>query len=97
MIGIGTVIDLGRGALGAAAKVVGSFPSFDRKYHINRRLEGPWPEGPYLWLHGASLGECKVLLNLTKLLRRDIPLCPKILLTTQKVEVVPTLEKMGEG
>ncbi len=97
MIGIGTVIDLGRGILGSAAKVVGSFPSFDRKYHINRRLDGPWPEGPCLWLHGASLGECKVLLNLAELLRRDLPNCPRILLTTQKVEVVPVLEKMGEG
>ena len=91
------LLNAGRFALGSAAKLAGAFPSFDRKYHVNARLEGPWPQGKRLWLHGASLGECKVLLNLAKLLRRDVAQCPKILLTTQKVEVVPVLKKMGEN
>lgn len=97
MIGVRTILDMGRFALGAVAKTVASVSPLDHKYHINDRLEGPWPKGPYLWLHGASLGECKMLLDLARLLRCDIPNCPKILLTTQKIEVLPYLEDHGTG
>ncbi len=97
MIGVRAILDMGRFALGAVAKTVASVSPLDHKYHINDRLEGPWPKGPYLWLHGASLGECKMLLDLARLLRCDIPNCPKILLTTQKIEVLPYLEDHGTG
>lgn len=64
----------------------------DTKYCIKMRLNGPWPKGPFLWLHGASLGECNMLLNLSDLLKRDIPDCPPILITSQKAEVVKYLQ-----
>lgn len=97
MIGIRTILDVGRFALGAVAKTVATVSPLDHKYHLNERLDGPWPKGPYIWLHGASLGECKMLLDLANLLRRDIPHCPKLLITTQKIEVVPYLEDHGAG
>ena len=59
------------------------------------RLRGPWPKGPFLWMHGASLGECKMLLNLAKCLKEDLPDCPRLLLTTQKVEVVSFIKESG--
>lgn len=97
MIGGKTILDVGRFALGAVAKTVATVAPLDHKYHLNERLEGPWPKGPYIWLHGASLGECKVLLDLAKMLRRDLKNSPKILITTQKVEVVPFLEDRCVG
>lgn len=97
MIGGKTILDVGRFALGAVAKTVATVAPLDHKYHLNERLEGPWPKGPYIWLHGASLGECKMLLDLAKHLRHDIPECPKLLITTQKIEVVPYLEDHGKG
>lgn len=97
MIGIRAILDVGRFALGAVAKTAATFSPLNHKYHLNERLDGPWPKGPYIWLHGASLGECKMLLDLAKCLRRDIPHCPKLLITTQKIEVVPYLEDHGAG
>lgn len=91
------LVDLGRVALGAVAKAAAKVSRLDSKFHIGNRLEGPWPEGPYLWLHGASLGECKMLLGLAKNLKKDLKSCPRILITTQKVEVLPFLEDSGKG
>lgn len=81
-------LDFARFAIGTAAKAVAKVPVVENRFHINDRLNGPWPEGPFLWMHGASLGECKMLLNLAKFLQEDIENCPKILITSQKVEVV---------
>ena len=85
-------LDFARFAIGTAAKAVAKVPAVENRFHINDRLSGPWPEGPFLWMHGASLGECKMLLNLAKFLQEDIENCPKILITTQKVEVVEFLK-----
>ena len=84
-------LDIARTAIGTAAKAVAKVPIVDRQFRINERFEGPWPAGPFLWLHGASLGECKMLLNLAKFLQEDIANLPRILITTQKVEVVEFL------
>jgi 3-deoxy-D-manno-octulosonic-acid transferase len=96
------VKNLGRLAVGAAVKTVAKaaskWPGLDREYHIEERLSGPWPsDGPYLWLHGASLGECRMLLGLAHALKEDLPDCPKILITSQKVEVVSFLKDAGAG
>ncbi|MCQ2102847.1 MAG: 3-deoxy-D-manno-octulosonic acid transferase [Fibrobacter sp.] len=83
-------------------------PPLDRKYKIRERLGGPWvkvncnlknPDARprRLWLHGASLGECKMLLSLARTLKKDWPSCPEILLTTQKAEAVAPLEKIADG
>ena len=90
-------LDIARSAIGTAAKAVAKVPIADKHFRINERLEGPWPAGPFLWLHGASLGECKMLLNLAKALQADIPDCPKILITTQKAEVLEYLRKAGNN
>ncbi|MBR2057324.1 MAG: hypothetical protein IJ982_00065 [Fibrobacter sp.] len=84
-------IDFARFAIGTAAKAVAKVPAVNTRFHIGDRLNGPWPEGPFLWMHGASLGECKMLLNLAKFLQEDIANLPRILITTQKVEVVEFL------
>lgn len=62
-------------------------------WKVRERILGPWPKGPVIWLHGASLGECGVLWALALRLYQDIPECPTILLTTQKKEVAEYLEK----
>ena len=77
---------------GATAKV----PAIENRFHISERLDGDWPEGPFLWLHGASLGECRMLLSLAGFLQQDLPDCPKILITTQKPEVVHFLKNSGK-
>ena len=86
-------IDFARFAIGTAAKAVAKVPAVNTRFHIGDRLNGPWPEGPFLWMHGASLGECKMLLNLAKFLQEDIANMPRILITTQKVEVVEFIKK----
>ncbi|MBR4398379.1 MAG: hypothetical protein IKT05_04240, partial [Fibrobacter sp.] len=96
------VKNLGRLAVGTAFKTVAKaackLPRLDREYHIEERLSGPWPsDGPYLWLHGASLGECRMLLGLAHALKEDLPNCPKILITSQKVEVVSFLKDAAAG
>ena len=95
------VKSLGRIAVGAAvktaAKAASKWPGLDRKYHIEERLSGPWPDGPYLWLHGASLGECRMLHALACALKEDLADCPKILITSQKVEVVSFLKDSCAG
>ena len=89
------VFDIAREALGSVAKAAAKVPVIENKYHVNARLRGPWPKGPFLWMHGASLGECKVLLNLVKFLKEDLPNCPRLLVTTQKVEVVSYIKESG--
>lgn len=91
------IVDLARQALGSVAQVAAKVPVIESKFHVTDRLNGPWPEGPFLWLHGASLGECKMLLNLANFLKEDLPDCPRILLTTQKVEVLTFLKESAEG
>ncbi len=86
-------IDFARFAIGTAAKAVAKVPAVNTRFHIGDRLNGPWPEGPFLWMHGASLGECKMLLNLAKFLQEDIANLPRILITSQKVEVVEFIKK----
>lgn len=49
-----------------------------------------------LWLHGASLGECRALLRLSERLLFDWKNAPKIFLTTQKAEIVSTLQKLAD-
>lgn len=88
-------IDFARFAIGTAAKAVAKVPAVNTRFHIGDRLNGPWPEGPFLWMHGASLGECKMLLNLAKFLQEDIANLPRILITTQKVEVLKFLQESG--
>lgn len=89
------VMDIAREALGSVAKVAAKVPVIENKYHVKDRLRGPWPKGPFLWLHGASLGECKMLLNLAKCLQEDLPDCPRLLVTTQKVEVLSYIKESG--
>lgn len=50
-----------------------------------------------LWLHGASLGECRMLVSVARALKSDWAECPPILLTTQKAEAVEPLSKMAGG
>ena len=87
------VVDLARVALGSVAQVASKVPVVEQTFHMKERLYGPWPEGPFLWMHGASLGECKMLLNLATFLQQDLPGCPKILLTTQKAEILSFLKE----
>jgi len=86
------VIHLGRIALGLVAEIACRIPPLDRRFRIGTRLHGPFPEGPFLWMHGASMGECKMLLNLAAALQKDVPNLPKILITMQKPEVVLHLQ-----
>ena len=95
-------LNLGRMAWGGAVKAVAHaaclLPGLDGEYHIKERLSGPWPsEGPYLWLHGASLGECRMLLGLAHALKEDLTDCPKLLITSQKAEVVSYLQESAAG
>lgn len=69
------------------------------KFLINKRLNGPWLHKPSaikhcIWLHGASLGECKVLVNVAKRLQGDLNEI-QILITTQKAEIIEVLQKLS--
>lgn len=66
---------------------------------IRKRLNGPWLHNtnankPCIWLHGASLGECKVLVNVAQRLLSDLSEI-QILITTQKAEIIETLQKIA--
>ena len=87
------VLDLARVALGSVAQAAAKVPVVEQTFHMKERLYGPWPEGPFLWMHGASLGECKMLLSLAGFLQQDLPGCPEILLTTQKAEILTFLKE----
>ena len=89
------VFDIAREALGSVAKVAAKGPVIETKFHVKERLHGPWPKGPFLWMHGASLGECKMLLNLAKFIQEDLPDCPRLLVTTQKIEVLSYIKESG--
>lgn len=65
-----------------------------KRYKLRERHSN-FPKGSFLWLHGASLGECKMLAKLLQNLRRDFPALPKVLLTTEKAEILPLLETAG--
>ena len=90
------VAKMGRFAVGAAvekaARLLSKCPGLDSEYRIDARLHGPWPHGPCLWLHGASLGECRMLVGLARKLKEDLPRCPNFLLTSQKAEIVSFLQ-----
>lgn len=88
-------VNLLRKAAGAAARVASKVSPLESRFKIQNRLDGPWPEGPFLWMHGASLGECKMLLSLSRALSKDVPHLPRVLITTQKAEVVPVLQAAG--
>jgi 3-deoxy-D-manno-octulosonic-acid transferase len=89
------VLDIARKALGSVANVAVKVPVLENKYHVKDRLRGPWPKGPFLWMHGASLGECKMLLNLAQFIKEDLPDCPRLLITTQKVEVLSYIREVA--
>lgn len=84
-----------RRTLGIVALAAGKVPSFNEKFKIQDRIRGPFPKGPCFWMHGASLGECKMLLLLAKILRAELPDLPPILITTQKAEVCAYLEPLA--
>ena len=85
-----------RKTFGVVALAAGKVSSFNEKFKIQNRLDGPFPEGPCFWMHGASLGECKMLLSLAKILKEDLPSLPPILITTQKAEVLAYLQPLAE-
>lgn len=71
------------------------------RYLLKERLYGPWKitKGlPSLWFHGASLGECKVLVNLVhRLVNEKVLDNSCILITTQKAEIISVLKRMVES
>lgn len=83
--------------LGVAARVACDIPSLNRKFKIRERVSGPFPEGPCVWMHGASLGECKMLLSLFPFLKKDVPEMPPVVLTTQKAEVLAFLKPLAKN
>ncbi len=78
--------------LGVAARIACDIPALERKFKIRERVSGPFPEGPCVWMHGASLGECKMLLSLFPFLKKDVPEMPPVVLTTQKAELLDFLK-----
>lgn len=98
---MGLIANLGWRAFGAVVKTAAGalckYPGLDSEYHIQERLSGPWPVGPYLWLHGASLGECRMLVQFCRALKEDFSECPPLLVTSQKAEVVSFLRDSCEG
>ena len=91
------VLDLARSLMGVVGMAASKIPPLDERFGLTQRISGPWPEGPFLWFHGASLGECRMLLNVAKSIQEDIQDCPRILITTQKVDVLEFLEQSGEN
>lgn len=85
-----------RKTFGVVALAAGKVSSFNEKFKIQDRIDGPFPEGPCFWMHGASLGECKMLLSLAKILKEENPSLPQILITTQKVEVLKFLAPIAD-
>ncbi len=88
-------LEIVRNVLGVVARMASKIAPLDERFRIENRLDGPFAEGPCLWMHGASLGECKMLLGLAKILLEEIPNLPPILITTQKVEVESFLKPLA--
>lgn len=88
-----------RATVGVVSQAVAKLPKIDRRFHVADRLNGPWVDAanevPHLWLHGASFGECKMLCNLAKRLKIDLDNGPRMLLTTQKAELLSVLKELG--
>lgn len=91
MIGVNIL----RTTMGMMAQIASRVPSWNEKFRIRERLSGPFTKGPCVWLHGASLGECKMLLSLSRALRKDLPELPPFLITTQKPEVLEFLRPIA--
>lgn len=66
---------------------------FKLPFRFLERVAGPWPVGPRLWFHGASLGEAKMLVGCITSLREQNMRFP-ILLTVQKAEIVDYLRQL---
>jgi 3-deoxy-D-manno-octulosonic-acid transferase len=74
-------------------------------FGLKKRLFGPWGDGsPRIWFHGASLGECKMLIGVMKYLGNEMqkgghgdPPLPTSILTTQKIEILGYLKKLADG
>lgn len=88
-------LEMFRNIVGAVARVASKVAPLNERFRIENRLDGPFAKGPCLWMHGASLGECKMLLGLARILNEDIPNLPPILITTQKVEVEAFLKPLA--
>lgn len=88
-------LEIVRNIVGAVARMASKVAPLDEKFRIANRLDGPFAKGPCLWMHGASLGECKMLLGLAKILNEEISDLPPILITTQKVEVEAFLKPLA--
>ena len=69
------VLDLARSVVGVVGMAASKIAPLDERFALDQ-INGPWP-GSFLWLHGASLGECRMLLNVAKYIK-------KILRTAQK-------------
>ncbi|NLO24021.1 MAG: 3-deoxy-D-manno-octulosonic acid transferase [Fibrobacter sp.] len=91
------LLDFARSVAGTVTKAASKIPALEERFSLENRLVGPWPQGPFLWLHGASLGECKMLLSLAIQLQKDLDSCPSLLLTTQKVEVLEYLKTQNQN
>jgi 3-deoxy-D-manno-octulosonic-acid transferase len=50
------VLDLARSVVGVVGMAASKIAPLDERFALDQRINGPWPEGPFLWLHGASLG-----------------------------------------
>ena len=66
---------------------------FNLPFRLGERVAGPWPVGPRLWLHGASLGEAKMLVGCITFLRERNMSFP-IILTVQKAEIMEHLRQL---
>ncbi len=88
-------LEIVRNVVGVVARVASKVAPLNEKFRIAERLDGPFAEGPCLWMHGASLGECRMLLGLAKILADEVSGLPPILITTQKVEVENFLKPLA--
>jgi 3-deoxy-D-manno-octulosonic-acid transferase len=60
-------------------KIASNIQILESRYAIRERIFGNWEMRGILWMHGASLGECQVLLELARRLPQET-----ICMTTQK-------------
>lgn len=88
-------LEMFRNVVGVVARMASKVAPLNERFRIENRLDGPFAEGPCLWMHGASLGECKMLFGLAKILLEEISNLPPVLITTQKVEVEAFLKPLA--